>query len=163
MSAPAHIARENGKKGGRPKGRKDNKTLEKELVLRMYEKEALKYALPILQKQIHLIKGQTYLYRIDKEWVKTHGKNGYWKKLKPELVESSSEIQEYLERAITNDEDMNDNNESGSSYYFMTSKDPDGATMEKVLSRLFGTPKQSVAITGELSINDLLEKASKEK
>ena len=42
MSAPAHIARANGMKGGRPKGAKGWKTIEKEQFASHYEEEMKK-------------------------------------------------------------------------------------------------------------------------
>lgn len=49
MSAPAHIARENGKKGGRPKGKLAKSTLEALEVKQLYVTKAREHALPILE------------------------------------------------------------------------------------------------------------------
>lgn len=49
MAAPAHIARENGKKGGRPKGKLAKSTMDAIAVKSLYVEKAKEYALPILQ------------------------------------------------------------------------------------------------------------------
>lgn len=168
------ISKINGQKGGRPKGSKSKKTLAreaaeklesktKEEAMKAYTRRVVKITGGILTKQIHLITGQSFLYRIDKEWIKTHGKDGYWKKLKPVLVENTSEIQEYLERSIVNEESMEDSGESGSAYYYITTKEPDVAAMREVLNRVYGAPRQALELSGALSINDLLEQAEKNR
>ena len=66
MSAPAAIARENGKKGGRPKGTKDPQTLIKEKVQEAINQRVFAIADSILTPQISIAKGQQFLYKIEK-------------------------------------------------------------------------------------------------
>jgi hypothetical protein len=47
MAAPPHIARENGKKGGRPKGSKGTHTLEAEAIKSLYIDLAREHARPV--------------------------------------------------------------------------------------------------------------------
>ena len=52
MAAPAHIARENGKKGGRPKGSKGFKTIAIEKARKFYLQQVAKHLPPIVQAHI---------------------------------------------------------------------------------------------------------------
>ncbi len=67
MSAPAHIARQNGMKGGRPKGSLSKTTLEKQKVMEEFKMKVLRAADVLFQAQLHLAIGQTFLYKIEKE------------------------------------------------------------------------------------------------
>lgn len=62
----AEANRINGMKGGRPKGRKDNKTLEREAARKAYEQMVLENLRPLFQKQLLLANGVNYVYRIDR-------------------------------------------------------------------------------------------------
>lgn len=142
--------RENGKKGGRPKGKKMAKTLERERVLEHIKQRTLKVADHLFNTQLTLAKGCSYLYRIDKEWVDTGtGKNkGYWRSLKPEIVTSQSEIEEYLS-GIVEEGDAEDENDPSAAYYYITTDKPSGSTVESMFNRTFGTPVQSTKIVGD--------------
>ena len=61
MAAPAHIARENGKKGGRPKGAKSKTTLERERVLAVMRQRTMEQADILLDAQLTLARGLTYI------------------------------------------------------------------------------------------------------
>ena len=66
MAAPAHIARENGKKGGRPPGSKSKKTLEKEAALAEFQKRVREAIDPLFEAQMTIARGCTYLYYVTK-------------------------------------------------------------------------------------------------
>lgn len=61
MAAPAHIARENGKKGGRPKGSKSQHTLDKEAAREVVRQRVVEALTPLLDAQIENAKGLKYL------------------------------------------------------------------------------------------------------
>ncbi len=148
MAASPEIARQNGKKGGRPKGKKNPATLEKEAVIAAFRQRAMKIASNIFDKQLVLINGQQFLYKIEKEWIAT-GKKGFWRNKKPELVESESEIRDYLENlAYKSNGDLEDENDPGATYYFITTKEPNNQAIDSMLDRTFGKSTQSVEHSG---------------
>ncbi len=77
-------------KGGRPKGKKSPKTLEREAILKAFRERAMRHADVLFNSQITLARGQTFLYKIEKEWV-PNGKKGFWRKKRPEMVTSQKE------------------------------------------------------------------------
>src|SRR5690242_8442727 len=90
-------SRKNGKKGGRPPGRKNAATLEKEKVLAEVRQRIMRNADQIVSSQLSLTQGLQFLYRIDK--VKKIGPKGgvSYEKQKPVLVENPEEIAAYLD------------------------------------------------------------------
>jgi hypothetical protein len=154
-------AKEVGKLGGRPKGTKSKKTLEKEAVLAAFRERAMRASGVLFDSQLTLARGQTFLYKIEKEWVslgETKGgkEKGYWKKLKPVLVESQTEIESYLEGMIE-EGDPDDDQDRGATYYYLTTKEPNNNAIDSLLDRTFGKAAQSVAITGSLNISKVLD------
>lgn len=164
MAAPAHIARENGKKGGRPKGRKGNKTLEKEIVKKHFDERILRATDSLINSQLSLAIGQQFLYKIEKEWIKTgetkNGKDiGYWKNLKPKIVESQSEIEMFLEgEAEYGDKD--DENDPSATYYFLTTKEPNNEAIKDLQNRVHGKPRETLAVdvTHKFSLKGLAQR-----
>ena len=126
MAAPAHIARENGKKGGRPFGRKNEATLVKELELQYIKDRVSKAKEKLLDAQISLAQGVSFLYRIDKD---EKGKNK-----KPEIVTSQWEIESYLSGEADSD-----------SYYYITTQKPENNAIDSLLDRTVGKPKDPEA------------------
>lgn len=148
MSAPAHIARENGKKGGRPKGKKSAKTLEREAVLRAFRERAMRSADLLFDAQLSLAKGQTFLYKIEKE-LQIGPKGGKkYVNSKPKLVTNQNEIEGYLE-GLVNDGDMEDENDPNATYYYLTTKEPSNYAADSLLDRTFGKATQRLEHTGE--------------
>lgn len=141
---------ENGKKGGRPKGSKSENTLMKEAVLAEFRKKAMESADVLFTSQLHLAKGQTYLYKIEKEFVATSndGKRGYWRKKKPRIVEAQWEIESYLMGKVE-EGDEDDDQDPKATYYFLTVKDPDNKAIDSILDRTFGKSVQSVVTQDE--------------
>src|SRR3990167_7474753 len=117
------------KKGGaRPNsgpklGAKYKKTIEKEIEL-AYIKERVSRAKDVLiDSQLSLARGLSYLYRIDKD---TKGNNK-----KPELVTAQYEIEAYLSGST--DEE---------SYYYITTAKPENSALDSLLDRTVGKPVQ---------------------
>lgn len=126
---------------GRKVGYRSPKTLERAKVMEAYRQRVLKYTDHLLNAQLTLARGQTYLYKIEKEVIKN--KKGEVVKVtrkKPELVTAQWEIEAYLENRIKvgEEEDPED------TYYFLTTKDPDGRVINDMLDRTHGRPTQSV-------------------
>ena len=149
MAAPAHIARENGKKGGRPKGTKTKLTLEKEAVMKAWKQRVFAFADRLLDSQMTLATGQMFLYRIDKEFIPT-GKGpsgGYYRKKKPVLVEDEWEVRAYIEREAEG-ANPDDDDDGGSAYYYITVKEPNNQAIDSMLDRAGGKATNSVEISG---------------
>jgi hypothetical protein len=137
---------------GRKPGKKLPKTLEREKTLEAYRQRVLKLADKLLDKQLVLANGQQFLYKIEKEWIKTGAgeKAGYWRGKKPELVENESEIREYLEHFVEEaNGDPEDDQDPSATYYFITTKEPDSRTLDSIFDRTFGRSTQAVEIGGK--------------
>jgi hypothetical protein len=148
MSAPAHIARENGKKGGRPVGSKSKSTLEKELVLQAFRERAMQHADILFNAQLTLAKGQTFLFKIEKE-LQLGPKGGKkYVSSRPKLVTEQSEIEDYLAGTIE-EGDVEDENDPQATYYYITSKEPNNQAVDSLLDRVWGKSTQRLEHTGE--------------
>lgn len=134
-------------KGGRPKGKKSPKTLEKEAVIAAFRQRAMRVAGLLLDSQLTLARGQTFLYRIDKEKIEV-GKKIWYKKSRPVLVTAQSEIEDYLEGRIE-EGDEEDEHDPGASYYFLTTKEPNNSAIDAILDRTFGKTIQAMKITDD--------------
>ena len=120
---------------GRKKGVREPQTLEREKIAEAYAQRVFKISDHLLNKQLVLANGQQFLYRID-----TDSKG---KRSKPVLVESSEEIQMYLEDPDAHDEDH---------YYYITTKEPNGQAIDSMLNRGLGKPKETVEHIGEMKL-----------
>jgi hypothetical protein len=145
---PGQTARENGKKGGRPKGSKSKATLKREAVIAAFRDRVMSVADQLLDAQLSLSKGQTFLYKIEKE--KVIGPKGgvSYKNKKPVLVTNQEEIERYLERLV-DEGDMDDENDPGDAYYYITTKEPNNMAIDSMLDRTFGKPVNAIELTGK--------------
>jgi hypothetical protein len=143
MAGKASI--ENGKKGGRPKGTKNPETLLRESVLKEFRNKVMESADVLFNSQLHLARGQTYLYKIEKE-LQIGPKGGKkYVSSKPKIVTSTAEIESYL-RGLIRDGDMEDENDPNATYYFLTTKEPDNRAIDSMLDRAFGKSSQSIEL-----------------
>lgn len=146
MAGTASI--ENGKKGGRPKGKKSKNTLEKEAVLKVFRERVMRNADLLFDSQLTLARGQTYLYKIEKE-LQIGPKGGKrYVSSKPKLVTEQWEIEAYLEGEITEGDSDNDQ-DPNATYYYLTTKDPSNQAVDSMLDRTFGKPAQSLELGGK--------------
>jgi len=144
MAAPAHIARENGKKGGRPKG-----SVSKETKMRLAKEKEMhnrivKSVDALLNSQMVLAKGTSFLFKIDVN--KSGNQRG-----KPVLVTKQKEIEEFL---------AGKKEEEKGVYYFITTDKPDNKAIDSMLDRVFGKAKQSMDLTtggDKLSFSDAVK------
>lgn len=129
--------------------------MEREAVEKLQQQRRLKLADKFLDKQLVLANGQQFLYKIEKEWVKTgtskSGKeNGFWRSKKPKLVENEEQIRDYLESLVDEaNGDMDDDQDPGATYYFITTKEPHGPTLEALMNRTFGSVVQSTKLVDD--------------
>lgn len=143
----AKFLREIGKKGGRPKGKKNPKTLEREKVLEAMRQRIMGIANNLINSQLTLARGQTFLYKIEKEQIGT-GKSKRYVNKRPVLVTNQFEIEEYLE-GRTQEGDEDDEKDPGATYYFLTTKEPNNSAVESLFNRTFGTPVQSTKLVDD--------------
>lgn len=138
--------------GRKPKS-KNKKTLEREAVLKFFNQRTMLAADRLWAAQAGLAMGSTYLYKVEKEWIKTGTKkngeeNGFYKKLKPELVTSQLEIENYLQ-GLTEEGDEDNDQDPAATYYFITTKDPDNRALDSLIDRSLGKTPSSIQATDE--------------
>lgn len=143
-----NASRENGKKGGRPKGSKSASTIEREAVLAAFRDRVARNADILFDAQLTLARGQTFLYKIEKEWVDTGKGKGFYRKKKPRIVTAQWEIESYLEGEVS-EGDPDDDQDPAATYYFLTTKEPSNFAIDSLLDRAFGKSKQTTELTGK--------------
>lgn len=110
---------------GRKKGKRDAKQLEKMRTLEEYKARVQRSVDVLFNAQMQLVRGCSYLYRIDKD------EKG--RKQKASLVTNADEIADYLEGKFEDD---------GDSYYLITTDKPNTVTISDMLDRAFGKAAQ---------------------
>lgn len=133
---------------GRPKGKKNKSTLEKESILRAFKERVLRSSDILFNSQITLARGQMFLYKIEKEKVVGPKGGVSYRSAKPVFVTNQQEIEDYLEGLITSG-DEDDPKDPNATYYFITTKEPNNQAIDSMLDRTFGKPKQSLEVGGE--------------
>ena len=118
--------------------------LEKEVVREQTEQFFMRGLAGIREAQMSLARGVSLLYRIDKTWIKTGRskdgeEQGYWRNEKPVLVTMPEEIEAYL--AGEHDDDSED-----ASYYYITTKVPDGDAIKNIQDRVLGKPTETQVV-----------------
>lgn len=120
------------KGAGMKKGAKIRKTIVKELELQ-YIKDRVSAAKDVLiNSQIHLATGISYLYCIHTS------KKGI--KEKPRLVTAQFEIEAYLN---------GDYEKKSDDYYYITTEKPENPAIMGLLDRILGKPSQSIDLTSK--------------
>jgi len=118
------------KGAGMPKGKKTAKTVAKELELQYIRDRVAASKESLMNAQITLATGVSYLYRIDKD---SKGRDK-----KPELVKSQWEIESYLSGEADPE-----------SYYYITTEKPENNALDSLFDRTIGKPKTVNEITGK--------------
>ncbi len=125
-------SRENGKKGGRPKGSKSQKTIEREIALKELRDRVVRSYSSLLNSQMAIAHGLTFLYVI-----RTNKKG---QRSKPELVKSQATIEAFLADELDNDDEE---------YFFMSTERPDNKAIDSLLDRTFGKAQQNMDVTSD--------------
>jgi hypothetical protein len=133
MAAPAHIARENGKKGGRRKGSKNKKTLEKQAALAAFQKRVREAIDPLFEAQMTTAVGCTYLYYVSPN------------RREPQIVKDPRKIALYLKGELK---------PRKGEYYFITTERPDNKAIDSLLDRTFGKAVYAEPIEAKFTIED---------
>lgn len=129
--------------GGRPKGRRNSKTLIALEVKRLRDQRILGMQDMLIDAQTSLARGQQFLYRIDKQEIVGPKGGKSYRNLPPKLVVDEWEIRDYLDNKITNG-NSDDESDPSASYYYMTTKEPVNQAIDSLNQSVFGRPKESI-------------------
>jgi hypothetical protein len=127
-------SRKNGELGGRPPGRKNDKTLEREAELERLRQRVFQATDVLVDAQLGTARGRSYLFKADTD---EDGKAG-----KPILVDDPVEIAAYL---------VEDYNELETTYYYITTEKLD---TRLYLTRCLQQRVQALATAQNSSQND---------
>lgn len=141
--------RRNAQKAGRPKGTFSQKTIDRTAALEHFRQRTANVTDILFDSQFSLAKGAQYLFRIDKEFIKTgEGKNGdrgYWRNKKPVIVTSPEEMRNFLEEEFCNG-DAEDEYDESAAYYFLSARDPSNMAIDSLLDRTHGRSKSEIDV-----------------
>ncbi len=118
------------KGAGRPKGLKNKKTVEENIIKDEMKQRVLKSADHLVSAQMNLATGVSYLMCVT--YVGT-GKN---RKKNVEIVENKNTIADYFAGEL----DMS----LGEEYYYITSQKPENKAIDSLFDRTFGKAQQSI-------------------
>lgn len=135
---------EAGRRGGHAKkGKRAKHVIDREAALKAWQEGALKRSQGLLNVQSMLALGSIKVFRIDSHWEdSSNGKSKFKVKSKPRLVSNTEEIIAALDYEFGDGESPSDDE----TYYFVTTKDPDGRAIDSMMDRMFGRPKESLEI-----------------
>lgn len=148
--------KEAGRKGGtKKKGSKSAHVLDREQALEAYKQGVIKSSRTLLNVQKMLAFGSIKVFRIDTHW-EQNGKSKVKVRSKPQLVINDDEIIEALDYEYGDGESPNDD----TTFYFVTTKDPDQRAIDSLLDRTFGKAKESMEIKHSgISLKDMYKTA----
>jgi len=155
LKRPEKIVPEPGKNGGarpgagRKKGGENKKTKDDKVVQEAFRQRVLKSMGSLIDSQMALAKGVQMLFRI-KTVRFIDPKSGVKKveKKKPELVEDSTTIADYLAGDYDDDDDV---------YYFMTTAKPDNKALDSLIDRVFGKATNNLKVDGDIKMSSILD------
>lgn len=110
----------------------------------------------LVNAQASLAVGQQFLFRIDKELaVGPKGGKAYRPK-RPVVVTDPEEIMDYIQGSIV-EGDARDDGDPGSSYYYLTTREPNNQALDSLLNRALGRARETVEMNlhGRFSLVDL--------
>jgi hypothetical protein len=123
-----NTSRQNGKRGGRPRGRKNNKTLEREVIAEAFRQRVYAAMEELFGAQVTLARGCSFLFKRRRIKSKGGGTSE-----RAELVTNPDEIQAYLNGELDPDY-----------YYYITTKEPSNLAIADMLNRALGKPVEAV-------------------
>jgi len=131
---------------GRPRGKKEPQTLEKERIQEVLRQRIMQSAGSLFNAAKSTAIGNQFLYRIE---TITDSK-GKKTRSKPILVESEFEIMEYIDRLDKeNRGESIDEDENNDVYYFISTKEPSIQAIKELWDRAFGKPTETLEMTGK--------------
>jgi hypothetical protein len=147
--------------GGRKTGSKNKGTIMQVVAKSKFDQKVLRLQNRLLNAQASKAIGQQFLYKIEKEFVSTGKDNkGYYKNLAPKLVEDEEEIFAYLEELAEKNGSLDNENDPATTYYFLTTKEPDNNAIDSLLNRVHGKAKEAidVNVNVKFSLKELAER-----
>ena len=128
---------------GRPAGSKNKTTKEKLIIEEEFKARILDQIHTLLNAQLNLAKGSSYLYRIDEEKDST----GKVLSKKHHIVDNPGEIENVLD-------ECEGTGVVNGHYYYITSRAPDVRALDSLIDRVFGraVQKQETKHSGEIGI-----------
>jgi len=137
-------------KGGRPKGKKAQKTIEREEALKQFRERIVRVTGKLQNAQLSLAYGQQFLYVIT-----THIEGKKRVKDKPKLVTDPDVIRRYLNGEYDDSDDE---------FYYITTKEPDNKALDSLLDRTYGKAKENLNVKHSgLSLRELYEASQRRK
>ena len=121
---------------GNKKGVVFQKTIDKKKAESAFHQLILQRLSRLVNSQFQLAQGLSFVYKIVEE-TSADGKKTFRKTV---LVEDPEEIRQFLEENEGSDGTVDD------TYYFITTKPPDGRALDSLIDRVFGKAKQSMEI-----------------
>lgn len=97
----------------------------------------------LLDRQLSVAVGQSFLYRMDKYWIATSKNSGRWGAKPPVIVDDPDEIRRYLEGEFDGASDT----DGSASYYFITTKEPNTRAIENMLDRALGGAPRAIELS----------------
>lgn len=119
---------------GRPKGVVSDEKKAQQEAFRDLKLSVLRVQKGLLNAQVGVAKGLTFLYVIRTETIK-----GKQVRSKPELVTNTDTIEAYLAEELEDEENE---------YYFMSTKEPDTKAIDSLLDRVHGRARQNIGLDG---------------
>lgn len=138
---------------GRPRGARSFTTEMREAMINEIRGRTHDVTRNLFNAQMTLATGQTFLFKIEKEFVepnKTYPK-GYWRSLPAKRVTELSEIEEYLDYVVREENDEIENEEKHDkerTFYYITTKEPNNQAIDSLLDRTLGTAVKITEISG---------------
>lgn len=111
-----------------------------------WRQRAFRFMDRLQDSQMTLATGQTFLYKVEKEWVQ-RGKGGYWSRKKPVIVEDPEEIRDFIEREGDGSNPKEDD-DGGDIFYYMTVKEPSNQAIDSIIDRAGGKAIATTQIQG---------------
>lgn len=121
---------------GAIKGSKHFATIQREVAYKNYSQLVLEKLKPLFQHQWSLVKGTSYLYRIEETKM---GKEHV-------LVEDPDEIGRILEQMDEGESGMYTNPKGNEKFYYITTRAPESRAIDSMLDRVFGKAKNTTDV-----------------
>ncbi|MDD5065208.1 MAG: hypothetical protein PHQ35_10690 [Phycisphaerae bacterium] len=126
--------------GGKKKGTKNKKTIEKEKALELYKQEHLKKLRPLITAQQELAMGEVVM--LQRKLVKNQKTGKLERSGELTQVRDASEVIRLL-----------NSDGRGEDWHLIFTKDPNAKAQEDIFNRVFGKPKEEIDIS--VAVKDL--------
>ena len=135
---------------GKPKGSKHKTTIEREIALEQLRQGVMMELKPVMRAALDSARGLTVMYQKKKVKNKSSGK--YERTGELTKVTNQSRVEELLRGDC-----------SGDDWYYITTKDPNIASIKELWDRAFGKPKESIEHSGGIKLSESEDKEKIEK